>query len=326
MKLRVLIATHNRADMLADTLAAMTRVRRQGIDTEWVVVNNACNDHTDDVVRSFETRLPLRLLHEPRPGKNRALNLALERCAPCDAMIFTDDDVTPCGGWLMAIHDAVSRWPDHDAFGGRIVPLWPEGIKPEWIREPWLLSIGFAWHDMGPSETPYPTATYPFGPNFWVRGSVFRNGLRFQEAIGPAGNSRIMGSETSFLKELSQRGHPMMYCPAASVGHRVKPADCEPHVLARRMHSHGRGRARIHGVNYGNLLTDHPWRWQARQRAKLVIEHTHLMLATLLPATSARRSRMLWQHSKIGWLEESFAIAREQQCSDTPAIAENPRS
>lgn len=326
MKLRILIATHNRAEMLAATLDAMTRVHRHNLDAEWVVINNACTDHTDEVVRSFRKRLPLRVLHQPIPGKNRALNLALDTCAARDVVIFTDDDVTPCPGWLTAIRDAVSRWPDHDGFGGRIVPLWPDGAKPDWIREPWLLSIGFAWHDLGPSETPYPPATYPFGPNFWVRGSVFRNGLRFQESIGPVGGSRIMGSETSFLKEIAERGHRMMYCPAASVGHRIKPADCDPRVLARRMRSHGRGRARIHGVNYRNLLTDHPWRWLVRQRIKLVIEHARLALFGLSPVRSARLGRMLWQHSKIGWIEEGFAIARERHHSSatTPAVA--PRS
>lgn len=318
MTLRILIATHNRARILAETLEAMTKLERPGMEVEWVVVNNACDDATDAVVDSFRTRLPLRLLHQPVPGKNRALNLALDHCPPCDTVVFTDDDVGPCPDWLVAIREAIGRWPDDAVFGGPILPQWPDGTPSPWIREPWLLSIGFAHHDFGPTESPYPPATYPFGPNFWVRNTLFRDGLRFPESIGPVGATRIMGSETSFLKDLAQRGHRMVYCPAARVAHRVKTTDCDPRVLARRMASHGRGRARIHGVDFHNLLSEHPWRWHARQVVKFGLEHALLALVHLLPTTCARRHRVLWQHSRIGWIRESFVIARERRLAACP--------
>ncbi len=311
---RIYIATHNRAAILRETLEAMTRVARDGIDAEWIVINNNCSDDTDAVVASFEDRLPVRLVNRPEAGKNRALNRALDEVPIPDIAVFTDDDVSPDPEWLEEIVASCERWPDHDVFGGRIRPLWPGGEKPAWIRQPWLLSIGFAAHDLGAEEKPYPPSIYPFGPNFWVRGGVFRKGIRYRESIGPEGNSRIMGSETSFLKDLDSLGHRMVYCPAAALDHRIKPHDCDVEVLKRRMASYGRGRARIHGVNYGNLLANHPRRWWLRQRAKLVLAYLRLAALQFIPAANVRVEKVLWHHSKLGWLKESFAIAREKDC------------
>jgi glycosyltransferase involved in cell wall biosynthesis len=308
----VYIATYNRASMLAETLEAMTRVDRAGLNVEWVVINNNCTDLTDEVVESFKGRLPIRLVHESEPGKNRALNRGLEDHAIPDIAVFTDDDVSPDVGWLQDIVKSCASWPDHDVFGGKIRPLWPGGVKPAWITQPWLLSIGFAWHDLGNEEKPYPPGIYPFGPNFWVRGEIFRKGIRFRESIGPVGNTRIMGSETSFLKDLDNLGHHMVYCPNAALDHRIKESDYDMDVLMRRMISYGRGRARIHGVNYRNLMTDHPRQWWLRQRLKLVVAYARLAVLGLIPFPKIRKERLLWQNSTIGWILESFRIAREQ--------------
>ena len=65
---------------------------------------------------------------------------------------------------------------------------------------------------------------------------MFSQGLRFPENIGPAGSGRIMGSETALLHELFHRGCRMVYCPAASVGHRVKPEDCRIVRIRNTLH------------------------------------------------------------------------------------------
>lgn len=314
ISVRIYIATFNRAAILRETLEAMTRVDRRDIDVEWIVINNNCGDNTDEVVHSFDRRLPVRVIHQPVPGKNRALNLALESLPVPDIAVFTDDDVSPDADWLREIVACCGRWPAHEVFGGRIRPRWPGGGKPAWIRQPWLLSVGFAWHDLGGDEKEYPDSAYPFGPNFWVRGDVFRKGIRYREAIGPTGNARIMGSETSFLKDLADLGHRMVYCPSAALDHRIKDNDCDLGVLKRRMAGYGRGRARIQGVDYRNMLTEHPRQWWLRQRVKLAVAYLRLALLQLIPSATTRVEKVLWHHSHLGWLKESFIIARERNC------------
>jgi hypothetical protein len=309
----VIIATHNRARSLRQTLEAMARIDLQGIDASWIIVNNSCTDDTDTVVSSFRDQLNVQLLHEPKPGKNRAVNRALEIALQREIVIFTDDDVVPDASWLSEIAASCSRWPDHDIFGGRIHPLWPTGRKPSWVTQDWMLSIGFAHHDIGHLEREYPAGHYPFGPNFWVRSRVFAQGLRFPENIGPAGSGRIMGSETALLHQLFQRGCRMVYCPAASVGHRVKPDDCRITSFAQRMHSHGRGRARIHGIGDWQSQTHPPTFWRSWQHLKWLCAKIRMIILQRLPESRARNEQLLWQHSEIGWIEESLRITDQMR-------------
>ena len=77
LDISVLIATYNRAEILRQTLQSMTKLNRDGLSVEFVVVDNNSTDHTKEVIKSFTDRLPIRYLFEPRPGKNCALNKAL---------------------------------------------------------------------------------------------------------------------------------------------------------------------------------------------------------------------------------------------------------
>jgi glycosyltransferase involved in cell wall biosynthesis len=73
-----------------------------------LVVDNGSTDGTAELLASY-SRLCLRRLHEPQPGKNRALNRALAEALamPFDIdglFVFTDDDATPAPDWLLQWH------------------------------------------------------------------------------------------------------------------------------------------------------------------------------------------------------------------------------
>jgi glycosyltransferase involved in cell wall biosynthesis len=79
--LTVLIATHNRADLLERTLRHLNDARRPA---DWkidiLVAANACSDHSHAMLEHYvantgdllpgDGRLPLRWLAEPRAGKS----------------------------------------------------------------------------------------------------------------------------------------------------------------------------------------------------------------------------------------------------------------
>jgi len=306
----VVIATHNRATILRETLEAMTSVDFRGIQVEWVVINNSCSDETDAVLLSFQERLPLRRLYEPIAGKNRALNRALSESCLGDIIIFSDDDVQPSSCWLHEILVASDRWPDHSVFGGRVMPMWPSGGPPNWLEQPFLRAIAFSSHDLGQIEMPYPRGTYPFGPNFWVRKSVFSTGRQFAEHIGPIATRRIMGSETSFLKALEDDGYEMIYVPNVSLYHRIKSHDCDFEVIAKRASSYGRGRAWIDGIDYDGLLTNHSIWWRSRQGLKAVRAFAKLCIGHFRVGKIKRREYMLLQYIELGRLGESLRIAK----------------
>jgi glycosyltransferase involved in cell wall biosynthesis len=90
--LSVLIATHNGADTIERTLAAMAKMAEPVGGWELLVVDNASNDDTAARAREWADQLPLRLLSQSRLGKAFAINLALDEAAG-DFIIMTDDDI-----------------------------------------------------------------------------------------------------------------------------------------------------------------------------------------------------------------------------------------
>src|SRR6476620_3461967 len=123
----VLFTTHNRGHCVGRTLDAFATLQTPpGLTWELLVVDNGSTDATPRVLRSYVSRLPLRPIEEPQPGKSRALNRALS-LARGAILVFTDDDVVPVPTWLSAMAAGVARWPEAHIFPARIVPLFPPG-------------------------------------------------------------------------------------------------------------------------------------------------------------------------------------------------------
>ncbi|MBN8687125.1 MAG: glycosyltransferase [Chitinophagales bacterium] len=91
VKISVVIPTHNRCDALEQTLAALAR---QQFSESWeaIVVNNNCTDQTDEVVLQMKFPVPLRLLHEKKPGASAARNLGGFN-ANGQYLVFIDNDI-----------------------------------------------------------------------------------------------------------------------------------------------------------------------------------------------------------------------------------------
>ena len=100
---------------------------------EVVVVNNNCEDHTDEVIRAFVDRLPIRREFEPERGHSRARNRGVDT-AKGDYIVWTDDDVVVDPGWLAAYSRAFRRWPEAALFGGPIIPKF-EPPSPKWLAQ-----------------------------------------------------------------------------------------------------------------------------------------------------------------------------------------------
>lgn len=236
----VLFTTHNRGHCLGRTLEAFAALQTPGLKWELLAVDNGSTDATPRVLRSYASRLPLRPIEEPQPGKSRALNRALS-LARGAILVFTDDDVVPVPTWLSAMAAGMARWPEDHIFAGRIVPLFPPGA-PEWLRQHRWAETAFA--RFMPDMPEGPSDQLPFGPNFAMRAPLLA-GQHFSLQLGPVGNSCVMGEDTELAMRFVRAGKRVIFIPDAEVGHIVREEQLHAQWLYRRAFNSGRGMLRV---------------------------------------------------------------------------------
>jgi len=225
----------------------MTRVDSAGLMPHWIVIDNNSTDRTPEIASRYANVLPLQYLFEPEPGKNRALNRAIEDAELGEIVVFSDDDVTPEPAWLQSIAESAQTLIDVDVFGGRVEIRWPDVRVPGWAKSPSLSRWAFGEHHLNDEPCEYPALRYPCGPNFWIRRRVLEDGMRYDESVGPRPQNRIMGSETSFLMRLRREGYRVWYWPSARVEHRIQPGLITPSGIRLKAASNGRWMPRVQG-------------------------------------------------------------------------------
>jgi GT2 family glycosyltransferase len=221
----VVIATYNRAALLADCLAHLAR-QPYGDGDEVIVVDNASTDGTPCVIEGARERfpIPLRHLNEPTPGKSRAVARAVEVAAG-DILAFTDDDVNVADGWLTALRAAI-RDPEVALVGGPVAPRW-EAPPPRWLRRATesygKLAAPLALLDYGPSVVDLGVRTV-IGANMAVRRTTFLQIGGFSPHLGKLRGSLLSGEDRELCRLVQAGGSRAIYCPDAAVRHWV-PTD-----------------------------------------------------------------------------------------------------
>ena len=245
-ELSVLIATRNGGDILRRTLQGYVDLGDQDMQWELIIVdNNSDDEETPKIIREFQAKLPLTALHQPKPGKNCALNLGLASITS-GRVILSDDDAIPHDGFLKAWIEAFDRHPDAAVFGATVVPSFDEPI-PEWMsdhkpkfEELYARREGVSEGAIGPDEI--------YGPNMAVRRKVFDEGLKFAEDIGPSFNKKnyAMGSETEFCQRAHTAGYKLVFVRGPAVSHLVRHHQTQPEFIAGRSYRLGKGSALKH--------------------------------------------------------------------------------
>lgn len=235
----VVICTRNRAQSLKCTLLALARVSFPA-ETEVVIVDNASQDDTDAVVRAIavDYPVPLRLIHEPRPGKSAALNGAI-KAARGGILAFTDDDALPQTDWLAQLVQTFETWQCDWAFG-RVVPAW-ESAPPVWFGPE--LSGMFALLDFG--REPFVVSERRhmfFGVNCAVRRAAIDALGPYRVDLGPTDALGGGGEDTEMFYRALSAGQRIVYAPPAVVAH-VIPATRTTRAFHRKRMFSGRRNA-----------------------------------------------------------------------------------
>ena len=136
MNVSIAIATYNRADEVAKTLAGLARLDTTGCPRqELLVIDNNSTEVTPQVVKrlasSFGGRL--RYVREERQGLSHARNRAIGE-ARFEIVAYLDDDVDVDPAWLRHLSNSYASG-DVAAVGGRAHLVYA-GPKPRWLGEP----------------------------------------------------------------------------------------------------------------------------------------------------------------------------------------------
>jgi len=239
MDISVIIPTYNREKILETTLQSFLKLKCEKISYEIIIIDNNSDDETSIIIEKYKDILPIIYLFEEKPGKNNALNLGI-RHSRGEILVFTDDDVLVDENWIGEIISSTLRFPGYNAFGGKILPQFPDGT-PEWIKTSEYSPFVYAIHDPDQGEGEYLNFGTPGGPNCWVRRNVFESGHMYDADIGPRGCGRISGSELEFFTRLLKLGMKPVYIPTAVVMHRIQKFQTLKKYLIKRSYASGRG-------------------------------------------------------------------------------------
>jgi len=229
----ILISTKNRAQFLSQTLDSLSRVRRDSLEVELIVIDNGSSDETAAVVAEAARRFPFRvhLLSFARGAKAAALNYALPT-ATGGYLAFTDDDLRFDAFWLLKLL-APLRAGQADAVVGEV------RLAPHLTRA-WMEPIHRAMlAERRPNDERHPLV----GANMAMSRECFDWVGGFDPALGPG----ALGLAEELLLEcqIRARGGRIQFVEGAVVEHHLDPKRLERPAWIRRAKASGRSNAYI---------------------------------------------------------------------------------
>jgi len=129
--LSVVIPTHNRRELLLQTLRSLERQNFAATSFEVVVVCDGCDDGSFEMLRNLDTPLSVRPVDQPQTGRAGARNRGV-REAQADLVLFLDDDLIAEPS-LIAEHLRSQAGIGRGVVIGRILPD-PNARMPAWSR------------------------------------------------------------------------------------------------------------------------------------------------------------------------------------------------
>lgn len=222
----IVIPTRGRPDYLGVALASVAP-QASCAGAELIVVDDA---GPSEPIKRLAERFDARYEPHPRPlGLNIARNTGVERSSG-ELVVFVDDDVEVCEGWLDALLAAAREHPDVEVFTGPIRARL-EGLPPHSCgRE----GAPITALDLGPTDTP---TRFAWGANMAIRRAAF-------DRVGPFNVSLEYGGDEQEWQERLGNGQ-VLYVARAGLHHRRTPADARLRPLCSAAYARGRASRRF---------------------------------------------------------------------------------
>jgi GT2 family glycosyltransferase len=217
--LSVVIPTHNRGALLAQTLEACHR-NAGGCELEIIVIDDGSTDDTAERLAALSATIPNLHWHSARKvGPARARNIGAD-AARHDVIVFLGDDIQPLNGDFFRIHASLhARHPAANlAVLGKVEwPQWGAGrITPTMLHVQGRGGEQFGYSHL----TPYQLAgwQYFYTANVSVKKALVRDWIRegFDTGFSTAAYEDL---EFAYRQSRPPQGLRIFYDPAALAAH-----------------------------------------------------------------------------------------------------------
>ena len=264
MKTSIIIATHARPASVARLVESLAPQIRPGED-ELIIAENGVAEP------SIINEAPVEMdhLHDPRPGKCRIQNRAIER-AEGEIIVCLDDDLVVALDYVVEVERFFDTHPEFAAMKGRTLPA-EDPVKKV---GPTAVYLDLPIVDHGDEVI---EVRGVIGANMAFRKSALDKIGLFDERLGPgaAGHEE----ETEMSQRLRRVGYRIGYAPKALVYHEVDPARADRERFIRVARERGFCR------------TLHERHSRAKVATDFVLAHIRLFIARGAHASLARIAR-----------------------------------
>lgn len=210
----IIVPTRNRRESVGRLLQSLAQtINPTNATVEIIVVDNASTDDTGYfLAETAKTYAGLRVLFEPKPGKNFALNRAI-KAATGKFICFMDDDIVLNPTWLQGLLNDLDTLP-YDALQPRVLP----GLDPagNTANRTLLYEYNVPVIDYGDSVRDINGMTGVF---MCVRREVIDTIGGFDDRLPASGYH----GDTDFSRRAREAGFLIGYTPHATAYHELNP-------------------------------------------------------------------------------------------------------
>ncbi len=231
-QISAIICTHNRDRYLGAAIDSLLEQNFPG-SFEVIVIDNASDDNTRQVVEVRENDPRLKYIYESTLGLSVARNRGAKE-ANSEIFAYLDDDAVASPQWLGVLYEAYQNHEKLAIAGGKVYLIWQEGINPpSWLSPGLAGNLGY--YDLGESplniDTPGLT---PRGLNYSIRRSFLEQIGGFDTNLGRVGKKLLSNEELHTTELALKQGWLVTYLPEALVGHNVAPERVKPSWFIER--------------------------------------------------------------------------------------------